>query len=124
MRKDSIRPLRFAFVGLAATFVHVGLAGLFLLGMPESNPYLVNFLAYAVGFLVSYYGHRYLTFKTAGSMVRFLLVALTGFALNNLLVTALLAASASSFMAILIATAIVPVLTYMVSSLWVFKRAD
>jgi putative flippase GtrA len=122
LRKDGARPLRFALVGLAATFTHVGLAWLILRAEPQANPYLVNCLAYAVGFFVSYFGHRYLTFNTSGSMARFLLVAIGGFAINNLLVTALLAASASSFVAILVATAVVPVLTYVASALWVFKR--
>ena len=122
LRKDAARPVRFALVGLAATFTHVGLAWLILRMEPLANPYAVNCLAYAVGFFVSYFGHRYLTFGTTGSIARFLLVATSGFALNNLLVAALLAASASSFLAILVATAIVPVLTYVASSLWVFRR--
>jgi putative flippase GtrA len=56
-------------------------------------------------------------------MGRFGLVVIGGFALNNLLVTLLLAASASAFVAILIATAIVPVVTYVASSKWVFRRS-
>lgn len=122
VRSDAARPLRFVFVGLAATFTHIALAGLMLLAAPQANPYLVNFLAYAVGFFVSYFGHRYLTFARTGSMSRFLLVAVAGFGLNNLLVATLLAASATPFVAIVIATAAVPVLTYLASSLWVFKR--
>ena len=122
MHDDASRPERFALVGVSATFTHIGMAGLILFLQPLANPYPVNFAAYALGFFVSYYGHRYLTFRTKGSMSRFLLVALAGFGLNNLLVAILLAASTSSFLAILIATATVPVLTYLASARWVFRR--
>jgi len=124
MRKDAGRPLRFALVGLSATFTHVGFAWLILFWQPLANPYLVNSAGYALGFFVSYFGHRYLTFRTTGSMSRFLLVVIAGFGLNNLIVTVLLAAAASSFLAILIATATVPVLTYVASSRWVFRRLE
>jgi len=123
LRKDVGRPLRFGLVGLSATFTHVGLAWLILSAWPAANPYLVNVMGYALGFFVSYFGHRYLTFRTEGSMSRFGLVVIGGFALNNLLVTLLLAASASAFVAILVATAIVPVVTYVASSRWVFRRS-
>jgi putative flippase GtrA len=122
MPKDAGRPLRFALVGVGATFTHIGSAWLILYLYPLANPYLVNLVAYALGFFVSYFGHRYLTFRTTGSMGRFLLVVVAGFGLNNLIVTFLLAASVSSFLAILIATAAVPVLTYIASSRWVFSR--
>jgi putative flippase GtrA len=122
IRKSAGRPLRFVIVGVSATFTHIGSAWLILFLQPLANPYLVNFLGYALGFFVSYFGHRYLTFRTSGSMSRFLLVVVAGFGLNNLLVSLLLAASASSFLAILIATAAVPVLTYVASSRWVFRR--
>ena len=120
--RDAGRPLRFAIVGVCATVAHIGFAWLFLLQYPLANPYLVNFIGYGLGFFVSYFGHRYLTFRTKGSMGRFFLVVLVGFVLNNLIVTILLAVSASSFFAILVATAAVPVLTYIASSRWVFRR--
>jgi putative flippase GtrA len=120
--KDVGRPLRFAIVGGCATLTHIGFAWLFLFQYPLANPYLVNSIGYGLGFFVSYFGHRYLTFRTTGSMARFLLVVLAGFGLNNLIVTLLLALSASSFFAILVATAAVPVLTYIASSRWVFRR--
>ena len=122
MRNKAGKPLRFALVGLSATFTHIGFAWLILFWQPLANPFLVNSAGYALGFFVSYFGHRYLTFRTTGSMGRFLLVVIAGFGLNNLLVALLLAVSASSFLAILVATATVPVLTYVASSRWVFRR--
>ncbi|MDU4056600.1 MULTISPECIES: GtrA family protein [Pseudomonas] len=120
LAKSAARPLRFALVGAAATGVHMAVAAL-LLGGWNWPAYIANLGAFLVAFGVSYLGHRYLTFARAGSPWRFLLVALAGFGLNNLLLTGLLACGVPVLYALLAATALVPVFSYLLSSLWVFR---
>lgn len=121
LRGHAAQPARFILVGGLATGTHLIVAGLILLMAPGVIPYLVNFAAFLAAFLVSFYGHRHITFRVKGSMKRFFVIAAGGFALNNLILTACLALSISSFISICIATSCVPVLTYLASSFWAFK---
>ena len=120
LAKSAARPLRFALVGAVATLVHMAVASL-LLSLWSWPAYGANLGAFLVAFGVSYLGHRHLTFARAGSPWRFLLVALAGFGLNNLLLTGLLACGLPALAALLVATALVPVFSYLLSSLWVFR---
>lgn len=120
LAKSAARPLRFALVGAVATLVHMAVATL-LLGLCAWPPYAANLGAFLIAFGVSYLGHRHVTFARAGSPWRFLLVALGGFGLNNLLLTGLLACGVPALAALLVATALVPVFSYLLSSLWVFR---
>lgn len=120
LNDDRLRPLRFILVGGLATLVHILVAGS-LLALFTLQPYVANLIAFLVAFGVSYCGHRYLTFARQGSILRFLAVAIAGFALNNLLLTGLLALGLSAFLAIVVATALVPVFSYLASSLWAFR---
>lgn len=120
LAKSAARPLRFALVGAVATGVHMAVAAC-LLGLCGWPAYLANLGAFSVAFVVSYLGHRHLTFARAGSPWRFLLVALGGFGLNNLLLTGLLACGVPALYGLLIATALVPVFSYLLSSGWVFR---
>ncbi len=120
LAKSAGRPLRFALVGAAATLVHMAVATL-LLGLCSWPAYPANLGAFLVAFGVSYLGHRHITFARAGSPWRFLLVALAGFGLNNLLLTGLLAWGVPPLYALVAATALVPVFSYLLSSLWVFR---
>lgn len=99
----------------------MAVAALLLGGGGNWPAYIANLGAFLVAFGVSYLGHRYLTFARAGSPWRFLLVALAGFGLNNLLLTGLLACGVPVLYALLAATALVPVFSYLLSSLWVFR---
>lgn len=120
LAKSAARPLRFALVGSVATLVHMAVAALLLQrwGWPAHG---ANLGAFLVAFVVSYLGHRHITFARAGSPWRFLLVALAGFGLNNLLLTGLLACGVPALYALLVATALVPVFSYLLSSGWVFR---
>ncbi|KTT41137.1 hypothetical protein RSA46_04675 [Pseudomonas oryzihabitans] len=120
LNDDRLRPLRFILVGGLATLVHILVAGA-LLATFSLQPYVTNLGAFLVAFGVSYCGHRYLTFARQGSIARFFIVAIAGFALNNLLLTGLLALGLSAFLAIVVATALVPVFSYLASSLWAFR---
>ncbi|MGV0879133.1 GtrA family protein [Martelella sp. FLE1502] len=122
LKGNAARPIRFAGVGGVATLVHMGTAALLLWIFPALPAAFVNLLAFMVAFLVSFYGHRHLTFYTRGRMHRFLIVALCGFALNNVILYVALASSIPKLIAIIIATACVPVVTYLASALWAFRE--
>lgn len=66
-----------------------------------------------MAFVGSYCGHRYLTFAREGSILRFFVVALAWFALNNLVLTGLLALGLSAVLVIIVATARVPVFDHL-----------
>lgn len=119
---DTLRPLRFLVVGGIATATHLLVASLVLTIYPALSPYAANSVAFFVAFMVSFYGHRYITFKTRGSKSRFLIVSIGGFLGNNAILTVCLKLLAINALAsVVIATACVPILTYLASLLWAFK---
>ena len=85
---------RFALVGGAATAVHLAVGGSAIgAGVP---PLVANAVAFVAAFAASFAGHYGFTFAGngaafGGSLARFLAVALLGFALNQGLLSALLA---------------------------------
>lgn len=121
---NALKPFRFLIVGGVATAVHMLAAALVFAIYPGPSPYAANIIAFAVAFLVSFYGHRHITFQTRGSMRRFLLVAIGGFVANNAILAGLLTFGVDGLVAVIIATACVPVLTYLASSLWAFKTKE
>lgn len=113
--------IRFLLVGGVATLVHMLVAAGILLVRPDVSAFVANAGAFACAFLVSFVGHRHFTFARPGSLWRFLVVALGGFALNNAILAVALALSVPKLVAVVVATACVPVLTYLASSLWAFR---
>lgn len=127
---ECLRVLRFGIVGLSAAAVHywtvVGLVEL-----ARIVPLLANVGGFVVAFWVSYFGHRHWTFSDtldpAGgrktSFLRFLLVALIGFCMNELLFFLLLHyAALPYYIALAIVVLTVAVMTYILSRLWAFRR--
>ena len=121
--------LAFLLVGATAAAVHylVALVLHDLLGVPAgwANP-----LAFACAFPVSYLGHRELTFKGIQvphrqALPRFLSVALTSFAANQLLLLALLRWTPVPFWLALGFTLVaVAVGTYLLSRFWAFAERE
>jgi putative flippase GtrA len=83
----------FAGVGLAASVVHY-VSGIMFIELLAVRPWVANVLAFLVAFPVSYLGHSFLTFSarrygrtsatTGRSLGRFLITAITGFAINQM----------------------------------------
>ncbi len=112
---------RFGGVGVVATLVHLGVAGLAFMVWPTISPFLANLMAFVVAFQVSFWGHRRFTFRRSGSAHRFFVLALSGFALNNgVLATLLGLSSLNGFVAITVATFAVPLLMYIAARFWAF----
>lgn len=118
---DTLRPIRFLLIGALATLTHLACALLLAWAFPDISIYLVNATAFAVAFVVSFYGHTHVTFRRGGKMSRFLLVALAGFGLNNLLLHGAKSLGAPPVLALALAIGLVPVFTYIASSLWAFS---
>lgn len=121
---NALKPFRFLIVGGVATATHMLMAAAVFAIYPGPSPYAANVIAFLVAFLVSFYGHRHITFQTRGSMRRFLLVAIGGFLANNAILTGCLAIGVDDLVAVIIATACVPALTYLASSLWAFNTKE
>ncbi|ABE58602.1 GtrA family protein [Chromohalobacter israelensis] len=114
---------RFGLVGIAATGVHLLVAGVLLGTWPSMSEFLANVVAFLAAFQVSLMGHRRVTFRRRGRAKRFFLVALAGFGLNNGVLGTLLATTpVQGFLAVAIATLTVPVLTYLASRFWAFRE--
>ena len=121
-RKFPIRQLiKFIFVGCAATMVH------FFCALYFSN-YISIYLANGGGFvcalMVSYLGHSKLTFAVELEwliFVRFFCVAASGLIISEIVLFWLSQASYFSIQwSLLFSVGIVPLVTFIVSRLWVF----
>jgi len=121
VQRLTVQGVRFAIVGLSATcvnsgvfvvLVHLGLSGVFS-----------TILAYAVAFLISYFGHSSWTFESKGKLHRFLAASLLGLAMNTAISYVLVDAMASpAWIAAMLMMSLTPVLTYLVMKLWVFQQ--
>lgn len=120
---------KFAIVGIAATLTHAAVATSLL----ESNilsAFPANTGGFISAFCVSFAGHYYWSFSHIRSergmmraMARFLVVALSGFALNTAILALWLQLTPwPELVGILFAIAIVPGLTFAAARLWAFSH--
>lgn len=113
---------RFGIVGVAATMVY------FVIGFAlERMGVLVlfgNAIAYVLGFIVSYFGHKLWSFRSsarhATSLPRFIIVWFAGLALNTLIIWSCMRLGLAYMIAMGVAIVLVPVFTYCMQKLWVF----
>lgn len=138
---EAVRPLsrlalqyaRFGTVGLTAAAVHVLMftAAIELGGLV---PLAANFVAFGIAVLVSFAGHFRFTFRgqIAGggwqrqrsALARFVVVALTGLALNSLAVYLVVNRLAWPYgYAILLMIFVVPLIVFALSKFWAFAAA-
>lgn len=130
--RELLRVLRFGIVGLSAAAVHYWTV-IGLVELAHISPLRANVGGFAVAFWVSYFGHRHWTFSDAvathaadtnSSFPRFLLVAVLGFCMNQLLFYLLLHYLAwPYYLALALVVLTVAVMTYVLSRLWAFRRA-
>lgn len=118
--------LWFGAVGATAAAVHFGIVW-WLVGAHGWWPLAANVAAFCTAFVVSFSGHRWLTFAAlraplAQALRRFAAVAVGSFALNELLYALLLWAGWDYRLALLSVLVAVAVLTYAASRWWAFKQ--
>ena len=115
----------FLATGGAAALTHLGV---FTLVQPHTWPELANAAGFGVAFLVSFSGHRLLSFRDANTTVaqslhRFALTALAGFACNEGVFTLLLrVAGWPALAALLVALVVAAGQTFLLSRFWAFRR--
>lgn len=115
----------FLAVGGAAAATHMGV---FALVQHHMWPELANALGFCVAFVVSFAGHRLLSFKDASTSVatslrRFAVTALAGFASNELVFMVLLRGlGLHSLLALFLALLFAAGQTFVLSRFWAFRR--
>lgn len=115
----------FLAVGGTAAVTHMLV---FALAQAHMWPEVANALGFCVAFVVSFAGHRLLSFKDAAtstvtSFKRFAVTALAGFASNELVFVLLLRGlDLPSLLALFLALLVAAGQTYVLSRFWAFRR--
>lgn len=115
----------FLAVGGSAAATHMLV---FALAQDHMWPELANALGFVIAFMVSFAGHRLLSFQDAGTTVatslrRFAITALAGFASNELIFVLLLRGLAlPSLLALFLALLFAAGQTFVLSRFWAFRR--
>ncbi len=112
--------LRFAIVGGAATLSDLAIT-IALELMTALNENAVTSIAFICAFWVSFFGHRYFTFKKEGSVFAFFALAISTLVLRNIIVWLLVKYVVEGLPALIIAMAVVTVITYFIAKFKVFK---
>jgi len=125
----SIRQIsRFAFVGALATLVHIWI-GTTLIGK-NHEPLAANLAAFFGAFGFSFLGHRYYSFQSGSvglktSFSRYVVIAISGFSVNTLLLAGLLNFFRNNAAYCLTAsTAISALVVYYLARTWAFRGAN
>lgn len=116
---------RFGLVGVAAAVIHLSVVVL-LVQSTDMAPLIANIFGFAIGFQMSYWGHRLWTFKATTSLHRvafpkLLLIQILNFAANETLFYLFLLLNLPYAVALFIVLAILPLFTFVASKLWVFN---
>jgi putative flippase GtrA len=117
--------LWFLAVGGSAALTHMGV---FVIAQHQMWPELANALGFVVAFFVSFAGHRFLSFRDAGTSVtqsfgRFAVTALAGFASNEIVFMLLLRAGGwPALLALFVALVFAAGQTFLLSRFWAFRR--
>ena len=115
----------FLVVGATAAAVHMAV---FLLTTHYMWPELANGAGFCVAFVVSFMGHRRLSFQDADtswwqSLRRFAVTALAGFAANEVMFVALLRGlQMPDWLALFFALVFASAQTFLLSRFWAFRR--
>ncbi|MDH3666688.1 MAG: GtrA family protein [Paracoccaceae bacterium] len=116
----------FGVVGLIATAVHV-VVGLGLHDGIGLAPLVANFFGFCAALCVSFFGQTRFTFPAATAnltaFIRFASVALSGLALNQLIVWVMTSLLGQPYwLALIIILSTVPVVTFMLLKFWALRR--
>ena len=120
--KNYFELIRFVIVGGLATVVDLVMTTV-LVFTTSFHENLITSIAFITAFWVSFFGNIYFTFKAKGSPVAFFALALSTLAIRNLIVYLLVIANIRGFTALIIAMAVVTVITYVVAKFKIFKKS-
>jgi putative flippase GtrA len=120
--------IAFGFVGGFVTLSHivVGLFSHHILGM---TAFTANLVAYCAGFLLGYFGHRQLSFRSKAeirkSMPKFFVISFSNLLVNQIIVYLFVnVAKYEYWVSLVVMVLTVPALTYLLSRLWAFSDGD
>lgn len=117
----------FLVVGGSAAAVHMAV---FMLAAPYLWPEVANAVGFCIAFVVSFAGHRFLSFSDAETTVwqslrRFAATALAGFAANEVMFVALLRGlDFPDWLALFFALVFASAQTFLLSRFWAFRRTQ
>lgn len=130
LNRTLLQIIRFGLMGAAATATHF-LVLVSLTSYAGLRPWLANGLAFCVALLVTWVGQSSWVFRSNNASpdkfvaVRFLIVALTGLAANSgIMFVCEKLLEDPVVVGFLIATTLVPFLTFILSKFWVFRTQD
>ena len=118
----------FVLVGASAALVHMAVFACVLAAIPDLWPEIANVAGFLVAFMVSFVGHRLLSFQDAGtswmqSFWRFAATALAGFVTNQAVFILLFRAlELPTWVALLGGIVLAALQTFVLSRFWAFKR--
>ena len=118
----------FLLVGASAALTHMAVFALVLHLFPPLWPELANLAGFLVAFLVSFVGHRRLSFQNADtglmqSFLRFAATAVAGFVTNEAVFIALFRVLAlPTWLALMGGIVLSALQTFALSRYWAFKR--
>jgi len=118
----------FLLVGASAALTHMAVFALVLLLVPTLWPEIANVAGFLVAFLVSFVGHRRLSFQDADtslmqSFLRFAATAVAGFVTNEAVFIVLFRVlGLPTWMALISGIVLSALQTFVLSQFWAFKR--
>lgn len=118
-------PISFLIIGSLAAATHM-IAVVIIVESNWASPAWANIGGFLCAFTVSFFGHRRYTFSHCGkvseSLVKWLTVSVTGFALNQILYVSALHLFPHVFYLVLLfaVTAMIAVLSYLLGKYWAF----
>jgi putative flippase GtrA len=121
MRKELVKIVTFAGVGGIATLVHL-IVCLALATISHINPFVINLMAFTMAVPISFWGNSRLTFRKNGSKLGFFTLSLSGFFLNNIILSSLyLNTHIKPALMLTCAALLTSILTYLGARLFIFK---
>ncbi len=119
---------RFGLVGIVSTTVHILIVWLLLISTVFS-PIVANTFAFLTAFGISFVGNYRWTFRSPGNVgraiKRFLLISVSAFVINTLLLAVLLRGEwFSPLVAAIFSAAVVPLITFVTSRFWGFQSRE
>ncbi len=120
----------FVLVGASAALTHMAVFAFVVFLAPTLWPEIANVAGFLVAFLVSFVGHRLLSFQDAGtglmqSFLRFAATAVAGFTTNEAVFIVLFRVlGLSTWLALICGIVLSALQTFVLSRFWAFKRSS
>ena len=124
-KQEVLTMSRFTLVGIIAACVHISIVWA-LITQISIEALLANLVAFLTAFIISFTGQYLWTFRSnrnwQSALIRFFLISLLAFALNNMaLITLLDLGFMSDSLAAILSACVIPVITYLAGRFWAFK---